>query len=92
MESSFCGNDCGPFANYHFSTENLMQTGKDFCKALFIYQQLKTNIPDKFIKEQLSVITNLHEHYMMENQFKDLLQKDPDVEVMSLFFEKMKMV
>jgi hypothetical protein len=24
MESSFCGNDTGPYANYHFSTDNLM--------------------------------------------------------------------
>eukprot|EP00347_Sterkiella_histriomuscorum_P004799 403359053 len=24
MESSFCGNDQGPFANYHFSTDNLI--------------------------------------------------------------------
>jgi hypothetical protein len=24
IESSFCGNDTGPFKNYHFSTENLM--------------------------------------------------------------------
>jgi hypothetical protein len=27
MESSFCGMDVGPFANFHFSTDNLMQTG-----------------------------------------------------------------
>lgn len=40
MESSFSGMDTGPFANYHFSTENLMQTGKDFCKTLFIYCSL----------------------------------------------------
>lgn len=24
IESSFCGNDEGPFKNYHFSTDNLM--------------------------------------------------------------------
>jgi hypothetical protein len=24
MESSFCGMDVGPFANFHFSTDNLM--------------------------------------------------------------------
>jgi hypothetical protein len=38
MESSFCGNDQGPFAKYHFSTENLMQTGMDFCRSLLIHQ------------------------------------------------------
>ncbi len=37
IESSFCGNDEGPFKNYHFSTDNLMQTGKDFCRTLFVY-------------------------------------------------------
>lgn len=40
MESSFCGNDQGPFAGYHFSTENLMQTGRDFCRTLFVYCNL----------------------------------------------------
>lgn len=40
MESSFCGNDTGPFANYHFSTENLMQTGKDFCRTLLLYSNI----------------------------------------------------
>jgi len=37
-ESSFCGNDVGKFAKYHFSTDNLMQTGVDFCRALLIYE------------------------------------------------------
>jgi len=37
MESSFCGNDEGPYARYHFSTENLMQTGIDFCRSLLIH-------------------------------------------------------
>ena len=27
MESSFCGSNIGPYQNYHFSTDNLMQTG-----------------------------------------------------------------
>lgn len=37
MESSFCGNDEGPFAKYHFSTENLIQTGVDFCRSLLVH-------------------------------------------------------
>jgi hypothetical protein len=37
MESSFCGMDEGPFASYHFSTENLMQTGRDFCRTLLLF-------------------------------------------------------
>jgi len=24
LEASFCGNDIGPYAKYHFSTENLL--------------------------------------------------------------------
>ena len=43
MEYSFCGNDQGPFKNYHFSTKMLMQTGKDFCRALMI--QLPIMVP-----------------------------------------------
>jgi len=37
IESSFCGNDTGPFKNYHFSTANLMQTGRDFCRTLILH-------------------------------------------------------
>ena len=37
IESSFCGNDMGPYKNYHFSTNNLMQTGRDFCRTLILY-------------------------------------------------------
>ncbi len=37
MESSFCGMDQGPYKNFHFSTDNLMQNGKEFCKAMLIY-------------------------------------------------------
>jgi len=43
MESSFCGMDEGPYANYHFSTDNLMQTGRDFCRTLLIF--CETPIP-----------------------------------------------
>jgi hypothetical protein len=42
MESSFCGMDEGPFANYHFSTDNLMQTGRDFCKTLLLFTAIPT--------------------------------------------------
>ena len=37
MESSFCGMDEGPYANYHFSTDNLMQTGRDFARTLLLF-------------------------------------------------------
>jgi hypothetical protein len=41
MESSFCGMDEGPYANYHFSTDNLMQTGRDFCRTLLIFSEIQ---------------------------------------------------
>ena len=40
-EASFCGNDAGPYKGYHFSTENLSQTGRDFCRSLLIYAEAK---------------------------------------------------
>lgn len=45
MESSFCGMDEGPFANYHFSTLNLMQTGRDFCKTLLLFCAVPVPVP-----------------------------------------------
>ena len=37
MESSFCGNDHGPFAGHHFTVANFMSVGRDFCRTLLIY-------------------------------------------------------
>ena len=37
MESSFCGADCGPHADFHFSTSHLMEIGHDFCDAILDY-------------------------------------------------------
>ena len=37
MESSFCGNDHGPFAGHHFTVANLMSVGRDFCRTLLTY-------------------------------------------------------
>ncbi len=31
MESSFCGNDKGPFEGKHFTTESLESVGRDVC-------------------------------------------------------------
>jgi len=44
MESSFCGNEHGPFKDKHFTREDLMQVGKDLCKSILAYTGLK--IPD----------------------------------------------
>ena len=45
IESSFCGNDIGPYKNYHFSTNNLMQTGRDFCRTLMLYLPYRYRFP-----------------------------------------------
>jgi hypothetical protein len=37
MEASFCGADQGPNADYHFSTCDLEQMGKDLLKTLLVY-------------------------------------------------------
>lgn len=88
MESSFCGNDVGPFANYHFSTFNLMQTGRDFCRTLTIYSNIQA--PPTILNNILNDITQLYSHYKEMNDIKDTFNKDQEVEVMKNFFEKIQ--
>lgn len=88
MESSFCGNDQGPFKNFHFSTDNLMQAGRDFCRSLFIYQAV--TIPKTMTQNLMGDIMSLYEHYKTENEFKDVLNKDQETEAMRIFVDKMK--
>lgn len=61
IESSFCGNDTGPFKNYHFSTNNLMQTGRDFSRALILY--LPINVPPPITNKFLKNIQDQYNHY-----------------------------
>ena len=61
IESSFCGNDMGPYKNYHFSTNNLMQTGRDFCRTLTLY--LPIQIPKSIVCTFLKNIQDLYNHY-----------------------------
>jgi hypothetical protein len=61
IESSFCGNDTGPYKNYHFSTNNLMQTGRDFCRTLMIY--LPIQIPKTIVSQFMQNISDLYHHY-----------------------------
>jgi len=65
MESSFCGNDQGQFARYHFSTENLMQTGIDFCRALLIYDSIPA--PLSILETFLKNINGIYSHYKVIN-------------------------
>ena len=65
MESSFCGNDQGQFARYHFSTDNLMQTGIDFCRALLVYGQIPS--PASILDGLLKNINGIYSHYKLIN-------------------------
>lgn len=88
MESSFCGNDIGQFAKYHFSTENLQQTGIDFCRALLIYQQIpaQQSILDNFFKN----INGIYQFYRVYNEKLQPVEKDQDVELMKIYNQKME--
>ena len=88
MESSFCGNDQGPYANYHFSLDNLLQMGRDFCRTLFIYNHI--SLPQNMTENLLQQIMSLYEHYRLENEDKNVLQKDREVEAMAIFQERIK--
>lgn len=37
LESSFCGNEHGPYKDKHFTREDLQQVGKDLCRTILIY-------------------------------------------------------
>lgn len=63
IESSFCGNDTGPFKNYHFSTGNLMQTGRDFCRALILH--LPIPVPQSITQHFMKNIQDQYNHYKM---------------------------
>ena len=61
VESSFCGNDVGKFAKYHFSTDNLMQTGLDFCRAILIYANIPA--PASVLEGLFKNINGIYSHY-----------------------------
>jgi hypothetical protein len=88
IESSFCGNDTGPYKNYHFSTNNLMQTGRDFCRTLMIY--LPIQIPKTIISQFMQNINDLYHHYKIISDSK--LKQDPEVEAMSYYFDRVEKV
>lgn len=60
IESSFFGYDAGPYKNYHFITNNLTQTGRDFCRTLLIY--LPKQIPKTIITQLMQNINDLYHH------------------------------
>jgi len=88
IESSFCGNDMGPYKNYHFSTNNLMQTGRDFCRTLMIY--LPIQVPKNIITNFQININDLYNHYKIISDSK--MKPDPEVENMIYYFERLEKV
>ena len=77
LEASFQGNDCGQFKNYHFSTENLMQTGEDFCRSLLIFATIQC--PNRIMDDLLRNINGIYNHYKTVNDNLQNFEKDPDV-------------
>jgi len=88
IESSFCGNDVGPFKNYHFSTNNLMQTGRDFCRTLILY--LPIQIPKQLTTNFMTNVSDLYNHYKIMSDSK--IKQDPEVENMCHYFERLDKV
>ena len=89
MESSFCGMDEGPYANYHFSTDNLMQTGRDFCRTLLIFQSI--TVSASVASTLLAQVMSLYDYAKQNRDMKDIFTpKDPEVDAMSIFIERIK--
>ena len=88
LESSFCGNDEGPFARYHFSTDNLMQTGIDLCRAVLIHQSIPC--PSSILDGLLRNINGLYDHYKVINDGLKEFDRDSDIELMKQYDEKLK--
>ncbi len=88
MESSFCGNDRGPYAKYHFSTDNLMQTGIDFCRSLLIHQSIA--LPLQQTEQLLKNIQFILNHYQRENEKLEPNYQDQNIINMQLYEEKLK--
>lgn len=88
IESSFCGNDMGPFKNYHFSTTNLMQTGRDFCRTLILY--LPIPVPRQLTSKFQTNINDLYNHYKIIRESKII--QDQEADNMVHYFERLDKV
>ena len=88
IESSFCGNDEGPYKGYHFSTTNLMQTGRDFCRTLMLY--LPIQVPRNILSNFMTNINDLFMHYKVISDSNG--GNNVDVENMEIYFERIKKV
>ena len=55
-----------------------------------IYGNLKKGVPKEIVDQVTKNIQELHEHYKLDNQLKDSASKDPDIEVMKYFNDKIQ--
>lgn len=92
IESSFCGNDTGPYKNYHFSTGNLMQMGRDFCRALIL--QLPISVPQTITNTLQQNISDIYKHYKMliDTGYCNDENVSEDIRAMKEYFERIDRV
>jgi len=69
LESSFCGNEHGPYKDKHFTREDLQCVGKDLCRTILAYTGLKVpddlELPfDKFNTDKSATGKNFKEDMM----------------------------
>lgn len=88
IESSFCGNDIGPYKNYHFSTNNLMQTGRDFCRTLMLY--LPIQVPKSITAQFMQNISDLYNQYKIISESTG--KPNIDVDNMEVYFDRLNKV
>lgn len=88
VEASFCGNDVGQWARYHFSSEMLQQLGIDFCRSLLIYNTIPS--PPTILEGFIKNIDGIYNHYRTINEHLQPIEKDPDVELFSIYKAKME--
>lgn len=65
-----------------------MQTGLDFCRAILIYSQIPA--PLSVLEGLFKNINGIYSHYQIINENQQPIERDPDVELMKLYKEKME--
>ena len=64
-----------------------MQAGVDFCRSILIYSAL--TVPMPVLEGLFRNINGIYGHYQMVNEKMQPIERDPDVELMKLYKEKM---
>jgi len=65
-----------------------MQAGVDFCRTILIYSAL--TVPANVLDGLFRNINGIYGHYQMINEKMQPIERDPDVELMKLYKEKME--